>query len=62
LPTTLSGANGVPGAGYTSIGLPIPFDPALDDLTLYFQWIVVDTAVSDYISTTKGLMVTTFTP
>lgn len=62
IPTTLSGASGVAGAGYASVGLPIPLNPALDDLTLYFQWLVVDPSVSDYISTTKGLMVTTFTP
>ncbi len=62
IPMTLSGPIGVPGAGFASVGLPIPYDPAVNDASLFFQWLVIDPSVSDFVSTTNGLLVTTYTP
>lgn len=58
LPMPLGGAPGIAGAGFGSIGIPMPRFPFLAGATARSQWIVVDPGAIGGISSTDGLEVT----
>ncbi|MEW6742304.1 MAG: hypothetical protein AB1486_06060 [Planctomycetota bacterium] len=57
-PALLGGAPGVPGGGSAALTLPLPPDPAYDDMKVYAQWIIVDAGASGGYSMTRGLDIT----
>ena len=48
------------GEGHWSLGIPLPADPALNGVSLYFQGVVADSGASQGLAATAGLRVTFF--
>lgn len=55
---TLSGPQGLGGAGYDSFRFPIPDDPALANVTVFAQWVVFDPGTATGLSSTSALQFT----
>ena len=46
-------------AGEAQIGLPLPLDNALDGVTIFFQWVAVDSGAAAGLSASEGLEIKT---
>ncbi len=62
VPLPLSGAPGVPGAGYGAVTFALPDDPALSGITIYAQWAVLDAGAAVGLAASEGLQFTFVRP
>jgi len=60
VPWALSGPSGLPGAGFGTLRVVVPDDPALSGLMLYAQWFIWDSGVATGAAATRGARIDLF--
>ena len=60
IPGVLNGAAGVPGDGYGTFNLALPYEPALTGLNLFAQWFIWDAGAPNGAASTRSGRVVLF--